>query len=53
MIMKEIANYPSALAAGYDTYSPVALRRLFDKQKVSHMLPYETIERSEEDVFPQ
>ncbi|MFA5527981.1 MAG: hypothetical protein WC996_05140, partial [Peptostreptococcales bacterium] len=48
--MKEIANCPSALAAGYDTYSPVALRRLFDKQKVSHMLPYETIERSEEDA---
>ncbi|NLJ00868.1 MAG: HipA domain-containing protein [Bacteroidales bacterium] len=48
--MKEITNCPSALAAGYDTYSPVALRRLFDKQMVSHTLPYETIEKSEEDA---
>jgi len=48
--MKEITNCPSVLAAEYDTYSPLALRRLFDKQKVSHMLPYETIEKSEEDA---
>lgn len=48
--MKQITNCPSVLAAGYDTYSPAALRRLFDKQTVSHMLPYETIEKSEEDA---
>src|SRR5690554_3105965 len=48
--MKEITNCPSLLAAGYATYSPVALRKLFDKQMVSHMLPYQTIEKSEEDA---
>ena len=48
--MKEITNCPSTLAPGYDTYSPVALKKLFDKQKVSHILPYESIEKNEEDA---
>jgi serine/threonine-protein kinase HipA len=48
--MKEIKNCPSTLAVGYDTYSPAALKRLFDKQKVSHILPYEPIEKSEDDA---
>lgn len=48
--MTKITNCPSTLAAGYDTYSPAALKRIFDKQKVSHILPYEAIEKNEEDA---
>lgn len=48
--MKDIVNCPSTLATGYDTYSPAALRRVFDKQKVSHLLPYESIEKNEDDA---
>ncbi|MDR1918035.1 MAG: HipA domain-containing protein [Tannerellaceae bacterium] len=48
--MKEIVYCPSTLAAGYDTYSPTALKRLFDKQRVSHLLPYEPIEQNEDDA---
>ena len=35
-----IDRCPSTLAPGYNTYSPVALKRLFDKQPVSHILSY-------------
>lgn len=48
--MKEINNCPSTLAIGYTTYSPAALKRVFDKQKVSHILPYESIEKNEDDA---
>lgn len=48
--MKEINNCPSTLAAGYKTYSPAALKRVFDKQKVPHVLPYESIEKNEDDA---
>ena len=48
--MKEINNCPSTLAKGYSTYSPAAIKRVFDKQKVSHLLPYESIENSEDDA---
>lgn len=48
--MKEINNCPSTLAVGYHTYSPAALKRVFDKQKVSHILPYESIEKNEADA---
>jgi len=48
--MKEINNCPSTLAIGYNTYSPTALKRVFDKQKVSHILPYESIEKNEDDA---
>lgn len=36
----EIKNCPGTLAAGFDTYSPAAIRRVFDKQKVSHILNF-------------
>ncbi len=48
--MIEIKNCPSTLAAGFDSYSPGALRKLFDKQKVSPILPFESIEKNEEDA---
>ncbi|MDR3339117.1 MAG: HipA domain-containing protein [Candidatus Symbiothrix sp.] len=48
--MQILANCPSTLASGYDTYCPVALKRLFDTQSVTHILPYKSIERNEEDA---
>ncbi len=48
--MKELTHCPSTLAKGFNTYSPIALKRLFDKQKISHILPYESIENNEEDA---
>ncbi|MDR1556471.1 MAG: HipA domain-containing protein [Tannerellaceae bacterium] len=48
--MREIKKCPSTLAAGYDTYSPAALKRVFNKQRVSHILPYESIEKNEDDA---
>ena len=36
----EITNCPGTLAAGYSTYSPAALRSLFDNKKVSHFLDF-------------
>lgn len=38
--MKQIVNCPATLAAGYNTYSPAALRRLFDGKKVSHLMDF-------------
>ena len=46
--MKEITNCPSTLIPGYNTYSPTALNKLFNKQKVSHILPYESMENNTE-----
>ena len=40
---------PSTLAEGYETYSPVALKNLFAGKKVSHILPYDSPEKNEED----
>ena len=48
--MKEITNCPSTLTAGYNAYSPIALKKLFNKQKVSHILPYESIEKNADDA---
>lgn len=36
----KITNCPSTLAEGYDTYSPTALRRMFENKKVSHQLDF-------------
>ena len=35
-----IKNCPGTLAAGYETYSPLALRRMFDNKRVSHILDF-------------
>lgn len=48
--MNELTNCPSTSAKGYKTYSPIALRKLFDGKKVSHILPYLPIHVSEEDA---
>ena len=41
---------PSTLAAGYDTYSPIAIKRLFEGKTISQDLPYNPIEESAEDA---
>jgi serine/threonine-protein kinase HipA len=39
---------PSTLAGGFTTYSPVALKNLFNNRKVSHVLTYQTPQKNEE-----
>ncbi len=41
MNLTEIANCPGTLAEGYNTYSPLCLKNMFNKKKVSPILPYE------------
>ena len=36
----DIKNCPGTLASGYNTYSPAALRRMFDNRKISHLLDF-------------
>ncbi len=50
MIMPDIQYCPGTLAEGFDTYSQACLRRLFNGKKVSHILPYNPPEVSEEDA---
>src|SRR6218665_1757735 len=39
---------PGTLAEGFRTYSPACLRNMFDGRKVSHMLPFESLQHNEE-----
>ncbi len=48
--MKTLTYCPSTLAEGFDTYSPVALKKLFNGRKISHIIPYVSIEKSEIDA---
>lgn len=48
MKLDEIKYCPGTLAEGYHSYSPLCLRRLFDRRKVSHVLPYDTPAHDEE-----
>jgi len=48
--MREITICPSTLATGYNSYSPIALKKLFNKLQVSHILPYESIEKNENET---
>ena len=41
MNLKEIKQCPGTLADGFATYSPLCLKYVFNKKKVSHILPYE------------
>lgn len=50
MNVPELKYCPSTLAEGYHSYSPTALRRLFDRKKVSHILPYDAPQKNEEDA---
>jgi serine/threonine-protein kinase HipA len=53
MSMPEILYCPGTLAAGYSTYSPTCIRRVFNGHKVSHLLPYDSPATDEvaEDLF--
>lgn len=48
MIVHELKYCPGTLAEGFTTYSPACLRYLFNGKKVSHILPYEPPQLSEE-----
>jgi serine/threonine-protein kinase HipA len=39
---------PGTLAEGFSTYSPVCLRKMFNNKKVSHILPFDQSEQSDE-----
>ncbi len=41
MNLDEIRYCPGTLAEGFSAYSPICLRNLFNRKKVSHVLPYE------------
>lgn len=38
----EINVCPATLAKGYDTFSPIGLKRMFDGRRVSHLLKYDS-----------
>ncbi|TVR36177.1 MAG: type II toxin-antitoxin system HipA family toxin [Balneolaceae bacterium] len=50
MSIPEIKYCPGTLAEGFDTYSPTCLKRVFNGKKVSHILPYNPPDMSEEDA---
>ena len=47
--MTEINVCPCTLAKGFQTYSPAALRQLFDGAEVSHILPFNSPNSDTED----
>ena len=49
--MVEIKYCPSTLAEGYNTYSPQAVKRLFDGKKVSSFLDFNINELKQSDVI--
>lgn len=50
MSLPEIKYCPGTLAEGFDAYSPTCLKRVFYGRKVSHVLPYNPPNVSEEDA---
>lgn len=48
MSLDALKYCPGTLAKGFATYSPSCLRHLFNGKKVSHILPYEQPQQSEE-----
>lgn len=50
MNLPEIRYCPGTLADGFETYSPTCLKRVFNGKKVSHILPYNPPDVSEEDA---
>lgn len=47
----ETLNFcPSTLLPGYESYSPIALRKLFDGHQVSHILPYNEFPADPDEV---
>jgi serine/threonine-protein kinase HipA len=50
MNMDEIQYCPGSLAEGFQTYSPSVLRRMFKGKRVSHILPFDSPDASEETM---
>ena len=50
MNMAEIKYCPGTLAVGFDTYSKTCLKKVFNRKKVNHVLPYNSPQVSEEDA---
>jgi len=50
MSMKELQYCPSLLTQGFNSYSPAALRRLFQGKRVSHILAYDAPQKNEADT---
>jgi serine/threonine-protein kinase HipA len=50
MTVPELKYCPGTLAGGFNTYSTVCLRRVFQGRKVSHILPYAPPQSNEEDA---
>jgi serine/threonine-protein kinase HipA len=48
--MKTLHICPSTLAAGHETYSPIARKRLFDGKDISPILPYNPIEEKTDEI---
>jgi serine/threonine-protein kinase HipA len=49
-MIPEIKYCPGTLAEGFETYSQVCLKRLFNGKKVSHILPYSAPGKNEDEV---
>lgn len=47
--MKKLKVCPSTLAEGFDTYSPIARKALFDGKVVSHQLDFDSPNNQETD----
>ncbi len=43
----KVSVCPGTLAEGFNTYSPLCIRHLFDNKKVNHILPYDTPAKDE------
>lgn len=46
----ELEFCPGTLAKGFSTYSPICLKRMFNNKKVSHILPFNFIQKEEKVV---
>jgi len=50
MSLPEITVCPGTLAEGFSSYSPSCLRKVFDGKKVSHILPFDSPQKSEAEA---
>lgn len=50
MALLQFNHCPSTLAEGFDSYSPLALKQLFNGKKVGHMLAFPSPRKSEETM---
>lgn len=50
MQISELQYCPGSLAEGFNSYSPLVLDSMFDKKKVSHILPFDSPDSSDETM---